>query len=355
MKNKKQLILAIDTSCDDTSAAVVSGRVILSNIIASQVELHKPYGGVFPTVAKQAHKENIDRVISSALKRAQVAPTQIAAVAFTAGPGLAPSLEVGIHAARAFATLHKLPIIPVNHIEGHILSSLALPKTKLGLSIPKPKTPALAVIVSGGHTQFIAVPSIGTYQILGTKIDDAAGECLDKIGRMMNLGYPAGPVIEEFAKKGNPKSTAFPLPMTTTKNFDMSFSGLKTFARNTREEKTKEEHLKKQALYDFCASTQYGVFRHIMYKLNKLLQAHTFEEVWLGGGVASNVQLRQTLRETIQPYGLKLKVPYTQKLNMDNAAMIGVVGSYKLTAGLVLPASTVVERRPRWRVGDDAR
>lgn len=347
MHNKTPKILAIDTSCDDTSAAVVQGRVVLSNVIASQTELHKPYGGVFPTVAKQAHKENIDRVIELALKKAATNPDEVAAVAVTQGPGLAPALEVGITAAQTFADKHNLPVIPINHIEGHVLSSLALPKTHKDSPLEGPNTPALAIIVSGGHTQFISVPQVGTYHILGTTVDDAAGECLDKIGRMLNLGYPAGPVIETFAKEGNPKAVTFPLPMTTSGDYNMSFSGLKTFARNTLEEITKHRPLEKQETYDFCASSQYAIFRHIMHKLNKLLEKHLFTEIWLGGGVASNITLRRMIRETIKPYRLTLSVPYTRKLNMDNGAMIGIAASYKLASGQFLPDTTGIERKPR--------
>lgn len=343
-------ILAIDTSCDDTAAAVVSGRVLLSNIIASQTELHKPYGGVFPTVAKQAHKENIDRVIETALSRARTNPKQLAAVAVTQGPGLAPALEVGIRAAQQFARQHKLPLIPVNHIEGHILSCLAVPKTQQGKELIEPSMPVLAVIVSGGHTQFIEVSEIGTYSILGSTLDDAAGECLDKIGRMLHLGYPAGPTIETFAKQGDPKAYAFPLPMTTIQSYDMSFSGLKTFARNTLEEKTKDAPLQKQEIYDFCASAQFSVFRHIMYKLNKLIETHKYTAVWLGGGVAANVALRRMIRETIQPYGVRLHVPYTRRLTMDNAAMIGIAASYKLAKNANLANTDEVDRKPRWSI-----
>lgn len=353
MPANKTNILAIDTSCDDTAAAVVDGRVVLSNVIASQTELHRPYGGVFPTVAKQAHKENIDRVIELALKRAQTTPDQLAAVAVTQGPGLAPALEVGIRAAEAFAQQHSLPLIPVNHIEGHTLSNLALPKTHLTKKPTEPKFPALAIIVSGGHTQFIAVPKIGTYEILGTTLDDAAGECLDKIGRMLYLGYPAGPTIEEFAKQGNPKAIEFPLPMTSSGDFNMSFSGLKTFARNTLEEITKEKTLNKQDIYDFCASAQYSVFRHIMHKLGKLLEKENFNEIWLGGGVASNVTLRRMIRETIKPYGLKLQVPYTRRLNQDNGAMIGVAASYKLENLALFSTTDGIDRRPRWKIENE--
>ncbi len=322
-------ILAIDTSCDDTAAAVVSGTTILSNVIASQTELHRPYGGVFPTVAKQAHKENIDAVVALALRRSKVLPQQLAAVAVTQGPGLAPALEVGITAAKKIAAIHNLPLIAVNHIEGHLLSPLARPKTMLEKAAHTVQFPVLSVIVSGGHTQFVAVNSFGAYRVLGTTVDDAAGECLDKVGRMLNLGYPAGPTIEQFAKLGNPKAFPFPLPMTTTNDANTSFSGLKTAARNMIEEKTKEKPLTKQEIYDFSASIQYAVFRHIIYKMNTLLSVTKYHEIWFGGGVAANMELRRMLRETAKKHGIHLRVPYTRRLCQDNAAMIGLVGAQK--------------------------
>ncbi|PIY80023.1 MAG: tRNA (adenosine(37)-N6)-threonylcarbamoyltransferase complex transferase subunit TsaD [Candidatus Pacebacteria bacterium CG_4_10_14_0_8_um_filter_42_14] len=338
-------ILAIDTSCDDTSAAVTMGRYVLSNVIASQTDLHRPYGGVFPTVAKQAHRENIAPTVIQAMKKAKVSWTDIKAIAVTQGPGLAPALEVGIEFTQELANQYQKPLIPVNHIEGHILSVLALPKPQrkawqdldssmpqdLDSSMPDVKN-ALSVIVSGGHTEFVLIEKLGKYKVLGQTLDDAAGECLDKIGRMINLGYPAGPVIEEFAKLGNPKAIPFPLPLTTTKSYDLSYSGLKTFARNKLEEMGGIEALKKQDIYDFAASTQYSVFRHIMYKLSKLLETRNFSQIWLDGGVAANVTLRRMLRETIKDSKMqvtnpKLLVPYAKKLCMDNAGMVGVVGA----------------------------
>lgn len=373
-------ILAIDTSCDDTSAAVTQGLVVRSNVIASQTELHKPYGGVFPTVAKMAHKENIDRVVALALQRAQVSWSEIEAVAVTVGPGLAPALEVGIAEAKQLATDHNLPLIPVNHIEGHLLSVLAKPAKKsvgksgnhnelVGAEHAKieddkqksaPQLPALSVIVSGGHTEFVLVHEMGKYEILGATLDDAAGECLDKIGRMLNLGYPAGPVIEQFAKRGNADRYEFPLPLTQVKNYDLSFSGLKTFTRNFLEAKTKEAPMTQQEIYDFCASAQYGVFRHICYKLNKILEVHGVQELWLGGGVAANMKLRTMLRQVIKENNKNSKhlekietfrVPYTKKLCMDNAAMIGLVAGTKMSLTKTKPCSAEelekIERQPR--------
>lgn len=372
------LILAVDTSCDDTSASVMNGRVILSNVIASQTQLHKQYGGVFPTVAKQAHKENILPTINAALKKARLHDNKkidwkdLSALAVTVGPGLAPALEVGILAMKELAIEKNLPLIAVNHIEGHALSALALQnkrgsdnnridsgdsKIKNSQLTTSPLVeinyPVLSIVVSGGHTQFIYFEKIGEYKILGSTLDDAAGECLDKIGRMLNLGYPAGATIEKFAKLGDHKKIKFPLPMTTTKTFDMSFSGLKTFARNYIQKLTEDSEMSKQDIYDFCASAQYGVFRHITYKLNKLLLEVPVNEIWLGGGVAQNIYLRQTIRETIKSsQKIIFRSPFTKRLCMDNAAMIGLVATFKFERKEFVENLDELDRKPRWKVGD---
>ena len=398
------IVLAIDTSCDETSVAVTQGQTILSNVVASQVELHRPYGGVFPTVAKLAHQEHVAPAIALALKRAHLTPAELDGVVVTVEPGLAPALEVGIKAAQDFASLHQLPLIPANHLEGHILSVLAQPRHTEGksgiadseiaqektsadkLSKPNlaPKLPSLAIIVSGGNTLFVSVATLSgdtlpqpvrhqappashdhspltasplqrqphlqldtpfdqtswqpkfVYTILGRTLDDAAGECLDKVGRMLNLGYPAGPVIEQFARLGDPKRYPFPLPLTQTKTFDLSYSGIKTHSRNLLTDLGGIDALNKQDIYDFCASLQHAVFRHLTYKLEKILVADLqtttpFREVWLSGGVAANKALRTTLRQTLKNHAaqnqlttLRLRTPYTKKLCGDNAAMIGL-------------------------------
>ena len=384
---KCPIVLAIDTSCDDTSAAVTCGLAIWSNVIASQTELHRPYGGVFPTVAKQAHKENIEAVVKLALKRAGVLANDVDQISVTIGPGLAPALEVGITYAQKLATKWHIPLIPINHIEGHLLSVLASPKvtskqskthelakqleetTKRTYKILKElKLPALGIIVSGKNTEFVLVsalrqaqsntnhmaqgdrqprlalvPNPGdpnqtwltsgrfSYEVLGKTVDDAAGEALDKIGRMLNLGYPAGPVVEQLAKLGNPHRYEFPLPMTTTHDFNLSFSGMKTFARRFIESNWGTTPATQQEIYDFCASLQYSIFRHICYKLNKILLKYpTIQSAWLGGGVAVNMTLRKMLRQTLRSplhkhRQLSLKTPYTKRLCMDNAGMIGIV------------------------------
>lgn len=370
IQNLSSPILAIDTSCDDTAAAVVAGVSVLANVIASQTQLHQQYGGVFPTVAKQAHKENIAPVIKAALQRAGVKKEELAAVAVTQGPGLAPALEVGIKAAKDLALANNLPLIAANHVEGHVLSVLAERKSRhkktvtITNAVRQINFPVLAMVVSGGHTEFVRIEQIGQYKIIGQTLDDAAGECLDKIGRMLNLGYPAGPIIEKFAKLGNPKAYDFPLPLTQTKDYNLSFSGLKTYARNKLEEITAQKPLTKQETYDFCASVQYAVFRHILYKLNKILENEAVKEVWLGGGVAANLELRKMIRKELrdltkperaksrrQHPKIRFRAPYDKKLCMDNAAMIGVVAEFKLERGEIVANPSKLDRRPRWKIG----
>lgn len=370
--NELPKILAIDTSCDDTSAAVTSGVTVLSNVIASQIELHAPYGGVFPTVAKLAHREKIDPVIAEALRTAGVAWSDIAAIAVTLGPGLAPALEVGIAKAKELAKRYQKPLLAVNHIEGHALSPLA--QTDI-VEVVSPPENVLSLVISGGHSEFILIKQPSEYQRLGWTIDDAAGEVLDKIGRLIGLGYPAGAKIEQLAKQGNPKAFTFPLPMTTSSNYNLSFAGLKTFARNLHEDIASKNDLTKTQKCDFCASFQYGVFRAITYKLNKILNSHQITEVWLGGGVAANQELRRMINEVIEATNVTrhrrattgdelgdytippLRTPYSLALCADNAAMIGVVANFKLktTPANDQPTSDpdIMERLPNWKIASE--
>lgn len=356
-------ILAIDTSCDETSVAVTHGPFVLSNVVASQAQLHQKYGGVFPTVAKQAHQENIGPTTQAALQRAGVDWAEIEAIAVTQGPGLAPALEIGINYAFELGEEHTKPVIPINHIEGHVLSVLAEPKPKgsqwhnLHASLA-PNLPALALVISGGHSEFILVEEKVTYTRLGWTIDDAAGEALDKVGRMLDLGYPAGPVIEKFSQHGDATAYNYPLPMTTSGDYNLSFSGLKTYSRNLIRELDQAGQLNKQAIYNLAASFQRAVFRHITHKLEKVLSAHPeIQELWLGGGVAANTELRKQLRATTKKFdaelekkgqqarNLPLKTPYSKKLCGDNGAMIGVVASTK-----PLRNSKKFERMPRLKI-----
>jgi N6-L-threonylcarbamoyladenine synthase len=361
--NQPATILALDTSCDDTAAAVVKGRVVLSNIVASQILLHRPYGGVYPTIAKQAHLENWPAVVNKALKQAGASWDDLDALAVTVGPGLAPALEVGITAAKQLAIEHQLPLISVNHLEAHAWSSQVIAKSQNWQTLSSaqkaelsqlilPNWPILGIVVSGGNSLFVEISGFGQYKVLGKTLDDAAGECLDKVGRMLSLGYPAGPAVEEFAKLGDASQFKFPLPMTATDSFDMSFSGLKTHARNVIEKLTLDSKLDQKTTYDFCAGLQTGVFRHLTHKLTKLLtfraeENQPFKQVWLGGGVAANMTLRQTLRTSLKPFGLNLAAPYNKRLCGDNAAMIGLIGALKFDLNQIEPDYVTVERQPR--------
>ncbi len=359
VKNKMPKILAIDTSCDDSSAAVVDGSVVLSNIVASQNQIHKQYGGVFPTVAKSEHQKNLDPTIHLAMKQARVNWAEIEAIAVTVGPGLAPALEVGVERTKELALEHHKKVIAINHIEAHALSALAVNNGKKSNNILASQLPSLALVISGGHSEFILIDKIGHYQKIGQTIDDAAGECLDKVGRLLNLGYPAGPLLEKFAKKGHPGKFTFPKAMTSQANFDLSFSGLKTAARNLIADLEKQNKLDQQTIYDLALALQTTVFEQIAYKLERILFSQNLEqmlypsrnfmkhlkkgqaiptkinEIWLGGGVAANISLRKIVRKTLTKYqqlsGKKiiLKVPYSKKLCGDNAAMIGLVANFK--------------------------
>ncbi len=357
LTNFTPTILGIDTSCDDTSAAVVRGQVVLSNVVASQTQLHQPYGGVFPTVAKQAHLANIYPTIEIALKRAQVTWDGIDAIAITIGPGLAPALEVGVETVKTIAAKKNKKVIAINHMEGHAFSGLLVSHSRqqaVPEFPPKISWPILAVTVSGGHTEFVKIDGLREFKVLGKTIDDAAGECLDKVGRMLNLGYPAGPVMEEFAKLGNSKRYPFPLPMTTTNSSDMSFSGLKTAARNLLQELTSKQDLSKQELYDFAASFQARVFDHICNKLTKLLKNDSeqqYSQVLLGGGVAANMTLRKMLRKTLKPFSLTLTCPINKRVCGDNGAMIALVGALNFSNRANTDYKSL-ERLPRLHIGE---
>jgi N6-L-threonylcarbamoyladenine synthase len=387
MGKTTKLILAVDTSCDDTSVAVIQDTQVLANVVASQTAIHQQYGGVFPTLAKQAHQANIEACVQLALKRAglirkgKICYQKLSALAVTIGPGLAPALEVGINHVKKLAKLWNLPVIAVNHIEAHALSPLLSPKGNQ--QTRKIDFPVLAVVISGGHSEFILIKEIGQYQRLGWTVDDSAGECLDKIGRMLDLGYPAGPILEKLAKKGNPNHWKLPLAMTAVSNFNLSFSGLKTATNQLIKQLNKKNKLNAQAIYDLAASVQKQVFAQINYKLERILLSPNLKEkkypsaqfckkikqglvrapltqineFWLGGGVSANIALRTSIRKTLKNYQkvstkkIKLYLPYHKKFCADNAAMIG------LTAGFLLDSkkphnSAPLDRQPNLKISD---
>lgn len=348
MSDSDFTILAIETSLDDTSAAVTCGRRVLSNVVASQVEYHAQWGGTVPDIARRKHQEWLESVIQKALLQAGINPkqanTSIQAVAVTYGPGLAPSLEVGIDHAKAWAMRLQVPLIPVNHLEAHLVSSLALNRKGVGINEREVEWPALGFVISGGHTQLVLMKTIGDYTLLGETLDDAAGEAYDKVARMLQLGYPGGPILAEMAKMGKPRFT-LPIPMLDRKDLHFSFSGLKTAAKNALaalEHEPKDKHF----IADFAASFEYAVKEHLMRKLRRAIELHHPKTVFLGGGVVSNVFLRQEARKVARPFGVRVIIPKNRRLFTDNAGMIGVAGYYVWTQQRVISDALMVERQP---------
>ncbi len=320
-------ILGIESSCDDTSAAVVSGGVLLSNVIASQA-VHSAYGGVVPELASRAHQQNIIPVVDQALKQAGLTTNDISAVAFTRGPGLLGSLIVGCSFAKGFALAGGIPMIEVNHLQGHVLSQFVHEKDK-----PKedPQFPFLTLLVSGGHTQIIKVKDYFDMEIIGTTIDDAAGEAFDKCAKVMGLGYPGGPVIDKHAHQGNHEAFHFAKPNIA--GLDFSFSGLKTSFLYTLRDRMKEDPDFIDAhLDDLCASLQYTIVSILIEKLAKAVRETGIRQITIGGGVAANSELRDTLAETAKRRGWKVFIP-ERKFTTDNAAMIAGAGYYKYLKG----------------------
>lgn len=320
-------ILSIETSLDDTCAAITCGLRVLSNIVSTQTNYHADWGGTVPDIAKRLHREWLPKVVDLALR--QAGQPKLDALSVTIGPGLAPSLEQGIAYIKILESKFNIPVISVNHMEGHLLSSYA--QTKNGTKgIANPLYPALGFLISGGHTELVLMRGIGDYELLGETLDDAAGEAYDKVARMLKLGYPGGPILAEMAKAGVPKYK-LPEPMTTRRDLNFSFSGLKTAARQYLERETPD--LTKVFIQDFSASFQNAVFKHLMTRLRRAIDLYSPKMLLLGGGVVSNVALRAKTRSLASEYGLPVHTPYSKKLITDNAAMIGVVASYKFSRG----------------------
>lgn len=328
---KEPTILSIETSLDDTCAAVTCGTRVLSNVVSSQTKYHAEWGGTVPDIAKRLHQQWLPKVVDLALRKA--GSPKLDALAVTIGPGLAPSLEQGITFCRELSAKWELPIIAVNHMEGHLLSSFATNKNGHG-----PLTshtgcviyPALGFIISGGHTELVLMRGIGEYELLGEALDDAAGEAYDKVARMLMLGYPGGPILAEMAKAGTARYP-LPEPMTTRKDLNFSFSGLKTASRQYLEREKPE--LTKQFVEDFAASFQRAVFKHLMTRFRRAIDLYSPNMILLGGGVVSNVDLRDLTRTTAKEYGIPVYFPSNKKLITDNAAMIGIVASTKFARG----------------------
>lgn len=322
-------ILGIETSCDDTCAAILCDSQILSNIISSQIDLHKKWGGVVPDIAKRAHQERINPVISTALKRAKLTIEDIDLIAVTKGPGLAIALGVGVKTAKELAQKFNKKIVSVNHIEGHIMANF-LTNSK-GLPHRPFIFPALALTVSGGHTKIIFINKVGDYKVVGETLDDAAGEALDKSAKLLGLGYPGGPIIERLAQTGDSTFLKLPIPIADKKILDYSFSGLKTaFYYQIKDwPKTKINN----HLTDLSASFQKAVFDTLLRKFSLAVEKYHPACLLISGGVAANLNLRKRMRHLAKIYKLPLYLPFKKELNTDNAAMIALAGFYQAKRG----------------------
>ena len=315
-------ILGIESSCDDTSAAVLKDTRILSNVIANQ-DIHKTYGGVVPELASRAHQQNIIPVVDVALKQAKITKNQLSAIAFTRGPGLLGSLLVGTSFAKSFAMGLDIPIIEVDHLKAHILSHFIDDNNTKNY----PKFPFLCLTVSGGHTQIVRVDTPANMEVIGTTIDDAAGEAFDKAAKIMGLPYPGGPQIDKLAKEGNPDAFHFPEPRIQGLNY--SFSGLKTsFLYFLRDRLKEDEQFIEKNKADLSASLQRTIIQILIKKLKKAIEETGIREIAVAGGVSANSGLRKAMLRLADDTGSKVFIPKLQ-YSTDNAAMIAIAGYFK--------------------------
>lgn len=330
-------ILAIESSCDDTSAALIRDGVVLSNLIATQ-KVHEQYGGVVPEMASRAHMQNIIPVVDVALKNAGVEKEEITAVAFTQAPGLIGSLMVGAGFAKAFAQARNIPLIAVHHMQAHVLAHF--------LEDPKPQFPFLCLTVSGGHTQIVLCRSHLDMEVLGETVDDAAGEAFDKTAKMLGLPYPGGPLIDKYAQEGDP--LRFKFPVTSMPGYDFSFSGIKTnILYFLQKEKKDNPNFVAENIKDICASVQYTIISMLMNKLRKAAKELGINQVGIAGGVSANSGLRKTLQEEGVKNGWEVYIPKFEYCT-DNAAMIGITGYYKFLKGEFADLSVTPTARATW-------
>ncbi|MEL7588974.1 MAG: tRNA (adenosine(37)-N6)-threonylcarbamoyltransferase complex transferase subunit TsaD [Prolixibacteraceae bacterium] len=326
-ETKDIIILGIESSCDDTSAAVLKNGCLLSNIIAGQ-KVHEAYGGVVPELASRAHQQNIVPVVDQAFRQAGISRNDITAVAFTRGPGLLGSLLVGTSFAKGFALSAGIPIIEVNHLQGHVLAHFIREKD---VEFRAPQFPHLCLLVSGGNSQIILVRDHLQMEVIGQTIDDAAGEAFDKCAKVMGMPYPGGPLIDKLAKEGD--SGAFQFAKPRIKDLDYSFSGLKTsFLYFLRDQLQVNEHFIEERKADLCASLQHTIIAILMEKLVKAAKETGIREITVAGGVSANSGLQQALRVEAQKRHWNLFIPKFA-FTMDNAAMIAITGHYKYLRG----------------------
>lgn len=330
-------ILAIESSCDDTGAAVLCNEKVLSNVVARQ-EIHELYGGVIPELASRAHQQNIVPVIDVALQKAGISKSDLSAIAFTQGPGLMGSLLVGGSFAKSLSMALNIPLISVNHMHAHILAHFIDEE-----GYDKPEFPFLAMTISGGHTQIVKVNSFTDMEILGETTDDAVGEAYDKTAKILGFPYPGGPLIDQHAQNGNPKAYVFTKPKVDGLNF--SFSGLKTqILYFIQREIQKNPNFIKENIDDICASVQHTIIRILMDKIKLAVEQTGIRQIAIGGGVSANSGIRKALKETETKYGWKTFIPKFE-YTTDNAAMIGIVGYHKFRLGIFSDDEVVSKAR----------
>ena len=330
-------ILAIESSCDDTGAAVLCNDKVLSNVVAKQ-EIHELYGGVIPELASRAHQQNIVPVVEVALQKAGIQKTDLSAIAFTQGPGLMGSLLVGGSFAKSLSMALDIPLIAVNHMQAHILAHFIDEE-----GFDKPTFPFLAMTISGGHTQIVKVNSFVDMEILGETTDDAVGEAYDKTAKILGFPYPGGPLIDKHAQSGNPKAYTFTKPKVDGLNF--SFSGLKTqILYFIQKEVQKNPDFIKENIDDICASVQNIIIKILMDKIKLAVEQTGITQIAIGGGVSANSGIRKALKETETKYGWKTFIPKFE-YTTDNAAMIGIVGYHKFNLGIFSDDEVVSKAR----------
>jgi N6-L-threonylcarbamoyladenine synthase len=337
MQNSEVFILAIESSCDDTAAAVLHNDKVLSNVVANQL-IHNQYGGVVPELASRAHQQNIVPVIDAALRKANVQKEQLTAIAFTQGPGLMGSLLVGSSFSKSLSLALQIPLIAVNHMHAHILAHFIDEE-----GFDKPEFPFLALTISGGHTQIVKVNGFFDMEIIGETTDDAVGEAFDKSAKILGLPYPGGPLIDKYAKEGNPK--AFPFTKPKVPGLDFSFSGLKTaILYFIQKKKIENPNFIEENLNDICASIQYTIIEILMDKLKLAVKETGIKQIAIGGGVSANSGIRTRLKESESKYGWKTFVPKFE-YTTDNAAMIGIVGYQKYLSSRFETSAVVSKAR----------
>lgn len=337
MSKKTIYTLAIESSCDDTSAAVLINDKVISNVVARQ-PIHEEYGGVVPELASRAHQQNIVPVVDVALKKAGITKNDLNCIAFTQGPGLMGSLLVGGSFAKSMSAALQIPLIAVNHMKAHILAHFIDEE-----GYEKPSFPFLALTISGGHTQIVKVNSFFDLEIIGETTDDAVGEAFDKSAKVLGFPYPGGPLIDKYAKEGNPKAFPFTKPKVSGLNF--SFSGLKTqFINFIQKNINENENFIEENKADICASIQFTIINILMEKLKMAVAETGIKQIAIGGGVSANSGIRQTLKEAENKYGWKTFIPKFE-YTTDNAAMIGIVGYYNYLENNFSDASIVSKAR----------